>query len=68
MTNKEQKEVKDDMKISVYELDKGNIILLAKHHQDTCDQSDCGVSLICLKLFAERNGITFTDKENKYFM
>lgn len=47
---------------------KKNITALAKHHKRTCDGEHCNISLLLLKLMAERAGITFTEKQKETFI
>ncbi len=47
---------------------KQNTLKLATHHRMTCDQEDCGVSLILLMTMAEENGVKFTKKEKREFL
>ena len=50
------------------QIDKNNIVLLAKHHKKHCDGEECQISLIMLRMFAEEGGIEFTEKEKEIFI
>jgi len=48
--------------------EKMNLIALVEQHKKTCRSSACNVSLILLRITAEKAGLTFTDKEKEVFM
>ncbi len=50
------------------QIDKNNIVALAKHHKKHCNEEDCQVSLIMLRMFAEDGGIKFTKEEQELFV
>lgn len=45
-----------------------NVICIARQHKLHCSGEDCGVSLILLRMMAEKIGIEFTKKELEIFI
>lgn len=45
-----------------------NTIELARHHRKTCKDGQCNVSLIMLRIMAEKAGVEFTEEESKEFI
>ncbi len=48
--------------------DKMNVLALAKEHKKNCKDSECNVSLILLRIMAEKTGIVFTKEETEVFI
>lgn len=47
---------------------KTNLLALAEHHKKYCKSSTCNVSLVLLRLLAEKANITFTEEEKGVFI
>ena len=50
------------------DVEKLNLINLAKHHRKHCEGESCNISLMLVMQVAERTGIKFTKKEMKEFI
>lgn len=47
---------------------KRNTLELAKHHRKYCEGESCGISLILLRMMAEKCGVIFSEEEKELFI
>lgn len=50
------------------EILKENLRKLVEHHHNNCFDNECGVSLLFVRILAERAGIKFTNEEKSFYM
>ena len=61
-------ELDETLKDFASEAGRNSLLNLVRDHKQTCNRSDCGISLYLIRRFLYRNGIKLSEQEEELFL